>query len=355
MAHGDLYDRLADHFSRFIVGAPRTATLIRILNIMFPPEEAETALHMPVMHPLTRAELQTVLPSKSRRLQTILARMASRGTVQTYRKHGQAERFALLPSAKGWYDTPYWAGRETAANRRLAPLWLKYRDEAFGAELAKGDMPIMRIVPVQRALKHDTAILPFEDLQPRIAAQSICVVSHCPCRQIKRAVGQDCGHRLEVCFSFGSMARYLADHGMGREITAADTLEIVEDCSDEGLVHCVENIDGYLGTLCNCCGCCCLFIDSKKRLGFNALAPSAHVAHVSPETCTACGDCHARCPMDAIRPCADSPAVVDSKHCIGCGLCVAHCDSGAVALTPRRPFESPADLAQFLNRKLASA
>ena len=33
------YEKLADHFDRFIVGAPRTGTLIWILQILFPPEE----------------------------------------------------------------------------------------------------------------------------------------------------------------------------------------------------------------------------------------------------------------------------------------------------------------------------
>lgn len=208
------------------------------------------------MHELTRAELQVVLPPQIPRLQPILDAMAARGTVQTYREAGQANHYALLPSAKGWFDRPYWAGRETEDTRRLALLWLQNREEASGEELARGDMPTFRIVPVARALKHDPAILPLEELRPRIEAQSIAVVSWSPCRQIKSQAGQGCGHSLEVCFSFGSMARYLADQGMGREVSTAETLEIARACEEEGLAHCVENIDGYLGTLCNCCGLC---------------------------------------------------------------------------------------------------
>lgn len=353
MAQDALYDRLADHFDHFIVGAPRTDTLIEILQILFPGEEAELALHMPVMHKMTLTEWQAAVPPKTQRLQVILDSMAARGTVQTYRSPGKEDRYALLPSAKGWFDTPYWSGRETADTRRLAPLWLQYREEAFGEELARGDMPTFRVVPVARALKHDPEILPFEALRPRIEAQSFAVVSFCPCRQIKNAVGQGCGHSLEVCFSFGSMAHYLADQGMGREVTLKETLEIAKASEEEGLAHCVENIDGYLGTLCNCCGCCCLFIDSKKRLGFNALAPSAQVALVIPEACIGCGECLEPCPMDAMTQNDDNIAVVDDQQCIGCGLCSSHCPEKAVMLMPREPANYPPDIGTFLERKLS--
>jgi Pyruvate/2-oxoacid:ferredoxin oxidoreductase delta subunit len=352
MANETLYERLADHFDHFIVGAPRTDSLIQILKILFPRKEAEVALHMPVMHKMALAEWQAAMPGRARRLPEILETMAARGTVQTYRQQGQEDRYALLPSAKGWFDTPYWSGRETDDTRRLAPLWLAYREEAFGEELARGDMPTFRVVPVARALKHDPEILPFEDLRPRIEAQSLSVVSYCPCRQMKTAVGESCGHSLEVCFSFGSMARYLADQGMGREVSIAETLEIAKACEEEGLAHCVENIDGYLGTLCNCCGCCCLFMDTKKRLGFNALAPSSSYAKVDDRTCSGCGDCLARCPMAAIALPDDDTAMVDEMRCIGCGLCSAHCTEKAVTLMPREPANHPPDIATFLERKL---
>jgi Pyruvate/2-oxoacid:ferredoxin oxidoreductase delta subunit len=352
MANENRYERLAAHFDHFIVGAPRTDTLIRLLQVLFPPEEAEVALRMPVMHRMALAEWQAAMPEHAGRLPEILNAMAARGTVQTYRQPGNIVHYALLPSAKGWFDTPFWAGRETEATRCLAPLWLEYRAEAFGAELAKGDMPVFRVVPVGRTLKHDPEILPFEDLRPRIEAQSFSVVSFCPCRQMKAAVGEGCGHSLEVCFSFGSMARYLADQGMGREVSVTETLEIARACEEEGLAHCVENIDGYLGTLCNCCGCCCLFIDTKKRLGFNALAPSSVRAAVDVGTCTACGECLARCPMEAIALPAHGPAKVVEERCIGCGLCAACCPEEAVMLMPREPAEHPPDAATFLERKL---
>ncbi|MGD9096810.1 MAG: hypothetical protein PVF97_01915 [Desulfobacterales bacterium] len=352
MTTESLYERLADHFNHFIVGAPRTNTLVQILQILFPPDEAEVALHMPVMHKMTPLELQAAMPSRTSRLPALLDRMAARGTIQVYREGGRAVRYALLPSAKGWYDTPYWDGRRRPDRERLAPLWLQYRDEAFGAELARGDMPTFRTVPVGRALKHASAVLPFERLRPQIEDQSFVALSRCPCRQIKHAVGEGCGRSLEVCFNFGSLARHLVDQGMGREVSVAETLEIVRACEEEGLVHCVENIDGYLGTLCNCCACCCLFIDTRKRLGFNALAPSIYCAGVNPKICRGCGECLSRCPMGAIALSAAGVAVIAPGACLGCGLCATICEAAAIDLRRREPPDPPPDLTQFLAHKL---
>ncbi|MDJ0720154.1 MAG: 4Fe-4S dicluster domain-containing protein [Desulfobacterales bacterium] len=350
-----LYERLAEHFNHFIVGAPRTDTLIRILQILFPPEEAEVALHMPVLHKMTLAELQTAMSLPASRLPVLLDRMAARGTLQVHREDGPAVRYALLPSAKGWYDTPYWDARRRTDRRRLAPLWLQYREEAFGAELARGDMPTFRTVPVGRALKHDTAVLPFDRLGPQIQDQAFIALSPCPCRQIKNAVGEGCGRSLEVCFNFGSLARHLVDQGMGREVSVAQTLEIVRACEEEGLVHCVENIDGYLGTLCNCCACCCLFIDTRKRLGYAALASSVYRAEVNPQACRGCGECLPRCPMDAIVLSASEVAVIDPAACLGCGHCAAVCETAAINLRRGALPDRPPDLAAFLARKLKTA
>ena len=347
-----LYERLAAHFDHFIVGAPRTDTLIEILRILFPPEEAELALAMPVMHKMTLAELQTTISAPAPQLQECLERMAARGTVQTFQGSGKTDRYALLPSAKGWYDTPYWDDRQRHDRQGLAPLWLKYREEAFGAELARGDMPTFRTIPVGRALKQEATVLPFDRLRPQIEEQVFIAVSRCPCRQIKKAVDEGCGRSLEVCFNFGSMAHHLVNQGMGRRVSVAETLEIVKACAEGGLVHAVENIDGYLGTLCNCCPCCCLFIDSRKRLGYNTLAPSGCYARVAAEDCTACGEGLERCPMAAIALAAGEVALVDEAACLGCGLCAAVCRAGAVDLQPRSSNHHPPDLMTFLASKL---
>ena len=66
---------------------------------------------------------------------------------------------------------------------------------------------------------------------------------------------------------------------------------------------------------------------------------SGNLAVISPDACTACGDCLALCRFDAIRKGADGHAEagirVDPLACEGCGVCARFCPVGAVELRER--------------------
>jgi uncharacterized Fe-S center protein len=53
---------------------------------------------------------------------------------------------------------------------------------------------------------------------------------------------------------------------------------------------------------------------------------------VTEDTCTACGRCVKRCPVQAIVIGPDRVAMIDHETCYGCGECVAACPSGAIAV-----------------------
>ncbi len=350
-----MYEDLASHFDRFPIGAPKAPSLMEILQICFPVEEAEVALKLPAMGSATLSELEEMIPERVDHLESILERMAERGTVLKVQPPGREANYALLPSEKGWCETVYWPGKETEQTRKLGPLWLKYRDEAYGKGLARGDIPVMRVIPVSKSLEATTEVLPFEILKPKVEEQSFIAVGHCPCRQIKRTVGEGCTHSLEVCFSFGAMARYMLDYAMGRRVSLDETLEILVKCEDEGLVHSVENHAGQIGTICNCCSCCCVFLDSKKRLGFNTVSPSSYRARVDVEACSSCELCEDRCQMDAIRVNGRACAVVDEDRCIGCGHCVSSCPEDAVRLLPGMEITPPPEPLELLMRRTGRA
>jgi Pyruvate/2-oxoacid:ferredoxin oxidoreductase delta subunit len=350
-----LYQDLASHFDQFPIGAPNTPSLMEILRICFPVEEAAVALKMPVMGKATLSELEEMIPERAGRLESILERMAERGTVRKEQPPGREANYLLLPSEKGWCETVYWPGKETEKTRKLGPLWLKYRDEGYGKALARGGIPVMRVIPVSKSLEATTEILPFEILKPKVEEQSFIAVGHCPCRQIKRTAGEGCTHSLEVCFSFGAMARYMLDYGMGRRVSLDETLEILEKCEDEGLVHSVENYDGKIGTLCNCCSCCCVFLDSRKRLGFDTISPSSYRALVDAESCSACELCEDGCQMGAIRMNGGTHAVVDEDRCLGCGHCASLCPEDAVRLLPGAEITPPPNPVELLMRRTGRA
>jgi electron transport complex protein RnfB len=344
-----LYENLARHLHQGIIGAPMSSALMGILEIMFTEEEAEIACRLPFENK-TLENLKELFPDKSESLESILAGMAKNGTVFTQQKPGKERKYRLLPTVVGWAEAPYWAGINTEKARKLAPLWIKYRDEGFGQELAR-NIPTVRVIPIDQSLKNKSEILQFDQLKEKLGTLSYFAVSKCPCRQMMTYVGKGCDHSLENCLHFNDMGRYVVEQGMGREITGEEALRILEEADREGLVHSCENLDGYLSMICNCCGCCCVFLQTQNMLGLKMISSSNYISCVDEETCIGCGTCEERCPMAAITVGEGEVAYVDPGRCIGCGICVPTCPSEAVSLVRRQTITPPPDIAEFLSKR----
>ena len=72
-----------------------------------------------------------------------------------------------------------------------------------------------------------------------------------------------------------------------------------------------------------------------NRLGASKMVTSSgFIASINSEECIACGDCVARCQVEAITVTDDS-AVLDKERYISCGLCLSTCPSGAIKLELR--------------------
>ncbi|MBL7177159.1 MAG: 4Fe-4S binding protein [Desulfobacteraceae bacterium] len=346
-----MYEDLAKHLDQAPIGAPMSPALLGLLEILFPEEnEINVALKLPLVNK-TLSELKT-LYSDVPNIEDILDRMVKRGTVFVSRRPGEGKKYRLLPSVVGWAETPYWGGKDTPEARKMAPLWLRYREEAYAQEMTRG-VPPTRVIPVSQTVQDPGNVLPFDALKPMVEATSYRAVGHCPCRKIKTFVGEGCDHSTENCLHFGSMARYMVEQDMAREITVEETLQILKDSNEEGLVHVGDNIEGHLATICNCCGCCCNFLATKNQMGLQTFSISNFVAQVDVETCAACGTCEERCPMGAIAVGDEEYAVVDADKCIGCGVCTPTCSTESVDLILRGEVKPPPTLEEFMTARLS--
>ncbi len=351
MEETKLYEKLAEKMDRGVVmGAPKSQDLMGILKIMFPVDDAIIALRLP-MENKTLLELKELFPEEADSLEEIMDRMVKNGTVFTSQRPGMERKYRLLPSVVGWAETPYWGGKDTEKARKLSPLWLNYREGVYGEELAR-EIPAMRAIPISQNVKDSREILPFDALKPLVEKQSFLSVGHCGCRQMKKYTGEGCDHSLENCLHFGSMGRYMVEQDMAREITVEETLQILKEANEEGLVHATDNIDGHMGTICNCCGCCCLFILTRKNRGLNAISGSSFVASVDMDECIGCGTCEERCPMDAIGVNEEDVAEVNEDLCLGCGVCVPSCATEAVILEQRAEINPPPKINEFMAKRV---
>jgi len=345
--HDDVYGKLAQHLDEMPVGAPMSDELLGILRILFTPEEAELGAVLPFMNS-TLDDISAASGIPPAELETVLDGMVSKGTVFKSVKGGVA-KYRLLPTVVGFSETPFWPGQDNERVRALAPLWNRYFRSAFGREIGDRTVPLLRVVPVDEEISSGTQVLPYETVSKLVEEVDYRAVAYCPCRQLKAYVGEGCEHERENCFHFGSMGRFIVEQGMGRELTLEETLAILKEAHEEGLVFSTDNYGGKVSTICSCCGCCCGFIQTRKELGFiNALAPSSYVARVDEDSCTGCGDCEERCPVDAIAPDDDEIARVDEAVCLGCGVCIPTCSGEALTLERREGAREILPLPEFI-------
>jgi ferredoxin/DNA-binding MarR family transcriptional regulator len=211
--------------------------------------------------------------------------------------------------------------------------------------------PYFRVLPVEGTLKRGAprrtvivdevipdprGVLPIDVISEMVRQTRLIGVAECYCRKTKRILGQGCEHPLETCMVFNELAETLIGNGFARQATYEEAMEIIWRCEGEGLVHNVDNCQGAIRALCNCCSCCCAVLKSWQRGQRNAGGASRYVAAFDAAKCRLVGACVSVCPSGA-RRLEDGRVVVDPSVCLGCGLCVAACPEGANRLVPREP------------------
>ena len=166
------------------------------------------------------------------------------------------------------------------------------------------------------------------------------------------------------CLHFDTLGRYCVENGLGREITREEAEQILKESADAGLIHGVSNWREKPDTICNCCSCCCIWMDAYHLLHHHkSLDSSNYKVKVNPETCKACGLCVKRCPMDALQlkysehtiNKHNKAAVLEQELCIGCGVCVHKCPTDSLILERNQEIvDPPENIREYSMRFMAN-
>jgi Pyruvate/2-oxoacid:ferredoxin oxidoreductase delta subunit len=331
MDANDKYVLLQERLDAFPTGAPASPFFDEILHILFTEEEADVALHMNFMgntaeHIAERASL----PVEDVRVH--LERMADKAIIFTRKVKGKYV-YGLLPPVPGLFEFPFMKGGGTPMHERLTILWDQYKHAAQADAFAGKPTPIMRVVPVNKALDAQKEVLPYDEVARLIDQAEYIALTECACRtSLKR-----CNRPTDVCLCLGYMGEFLVERGHARHATKEEAHDALERADKAGLVHCSNNSQEGAVVICNCCPCCCTVLRGRVEMNLkNTFAPSRYAARVKDEECIGCEICiDERCPNHAIALNEDGVAVVSEEDCIGCGLCVTGCPSEAIELVPR--------------------
>jgi len=356
-----VYTRLQQRFDANITGAPASPVFMQILRLLYSPQEAHIASHLPII-PTPLESLARRMGMPAYQLESHLDRLARRGVVFDV-SQGEKRYYALPPVVIGFFEYVFMRAREDLPMIELAHLFDEYmgQDERFAQAVFEGDTQLARTLLRESALSDENAseVLDWEKASEIIRQAPFVHVTLCSCRHKASLLGKACARPIETCLTLGGDT--LSKLGMARQISHAEALDILAQAKTNGLMQVCDNVQRRPAFICNCCSCCCGMVQAIRNFNLrHAIATSNWIMQVDLEKCTGCGKCIKICPVQAISlEIGDklgkhrSWAVLDEGLCLGCGVCASACPNSGVTFKarPQRTY-TPTNL---LERYIAMA
>jgi ferredoxin len=326
----DIYQELARFLDDLPGGFPKTESGVelRILRRLFTPEQAALAQKLSLIPEDARVIARRAgIPVQE--AADRLEEMALQGLLFRMEKEGSLPRYRA---------TQYVIGIWEFQLNRLDPDFVNDMNEYIPA-LFDGKTwekaPQLRAIPVGESISPNLNVLSYERAEELVRSQTKFLEAPCICRREHKLVAEGCDKPEGACLVFGAGADYYHKNGLGRLIDLEETLSILKQADEAGLVLQPSNAQEIVN-ICCCCGCCCQVLKALKRYPKPAhLFSTPFLAELDRETCEGCGTCIDRCQMDALKM-EEDVAALDPDHCIGCGLCVTTCPSDSLKLA-RKP------------------
>lgn len=339
----ELYSRLGTRLNENPAKLPLIDSVLNFLQSIFTEEEAALGADLPIgAH--TCESLARELGRDEKKLFSLLENMADQGLIFVAMNDRHVKEYSLSPFAPGLIEFQSMRGTETEEDIRKAGL-LKIMMEdlnELGKDLFKNPELANKIIPagvrtltVERELPDNTTIKSYEQVSAILAKENSFAVGYCHCRHQKKLTGGSCEIKdapERACMYFGKAADYMVERGFTVRVTREECMSILKDCEKAGLVHNLGDLYGTTLVLCNCCGCCCEFLNKMKDFrGLRTVEFSNFVATADADNCTGCGECLSRCSVKALSL-ENDIILVNADYCIGCGNCVSACPSGCLSM-----------------------
>jgi ferredoxin len=337
MSEDTKYNELIEHLRNWILRLPDSEFLMPMIKLRFKPKEANLLSKIPFLgHTAEQISIKVNIPVK--KLTKRLDKLAKSGII--FRSERASEvGYSLCDSLFIFYRSLGWTGKTNKLNREISPYLNKYYIDTYAKEFVGHDTQGLRAIPINETIHDTRQVMPYEDILKVIDNFKYFSVSACPCSHRHNLDDnfEACEHELERCLHFDSLGRYCVENGLGREITKEETLDILKRAADAGLVHGISNTQEKMDTICNCCSCCCLFLESVVKMpGIlpRGHQPSNYIREIKEEQCIGCGICVKACPMKALEL-RDKKVLFEPDRCLGCGVCVHKCKQNALYLVHR--------------------
>ncbi|MFX1284105.1 MAG: ATP-binding protein [Promethearchaeota archaeon] len=346
------YEKLAETLNTIPNGFPSNdkGVHIKLLKWIFTEDEADLVSKMK----LTGATVEDLssrlnLPIKS--LADKLESMAKKGQVRVIDTKVGEKKFALMPFIVGIYEEQL-----NRMDKELAQIFEEYYQTTEMNEVFDKGPPIFRVIPVDRVIKPELTIFPYEKAEEIINKAKSWGIRECICKKQKALLGEPCKYPTTVCLTFSSRENAYTEESLSKPVTKERAIELLSEAEEAGLVHCSMNVQTEHYYICNCCTCCCGVLRGLTELNRpRAFIKSNFIMNVDEELCTGCGTCVDRCQFNALNV-PEEICEVDLQRCVGCGVCAISCPEEALNLVRRDPLEPepPENIRDWMTQKAIS-
>jgi Na+-translocating ferredoxin:NAD+ oxidoreductase subunit B len=334
--------------SPFLLGPPICDELIAFVRHLFTEEEASIVRHMAPLIGKTAASVAKAAHRPIEEVEPILNSLAFEKRAIACSGSDNRQKFSLIPITGGIFEMvliSYSMETLTDWHRRFIELFEALYNTGYTLEYANYLPPMVRYLPVGKALDAHPMALPSDRLEIVLDQFDTFGIGNCQCRMAMTALGQGCGKPIGNCTVMGLWAEKGIEKGYLKSVSKKEALEIKREAESYGMVNWMMNVASSKGqSSCSCCGCCCHGMRGINE--FNApgfIAPPHFLPRFDLEKCSFCGKCAKTCPMGAIS--IDMQAKTHNhrtERCIGCGLCMLACEAKrAVVMDPVPHYKMP--------------
>ncbi len=340
----DAYKNLEERINWFTQGAPASESLYKILQVLFTENEAKRVALLPI-RPFTAKKAAKIWQITEGKAEAFLEKLCMKALLVDSFYNGERQ-FAMPPPMAGFIEFALMRTRGDIDQKYLSELYYQYmnveedfvKDLFFATETQLGRVFVQEPVLMTNNGLH---ILDYERASHIIEDASHIGLGTCYCRHKMLHVDKPCeiDAPLDVCLTFGNVARSLAVNGQhARLIDKKEAMDVLERSYAAGLVQIGENVREVPAFICNCCGCCCEALQAARK--FSPMQPVATTNFIPKvlDECVGCGKCEKVCPILAIsmQNTKDGKrAQIDHEICLGCGVCVRSCPKDAIELVRR--------------------